>query len=65
MKIFEYEHIHTVLGIVAFSPKSILIEVDSFTVPLHSPNSRQLGQGKGTVTGVWKTVGIPTGHVSP
>ena len=41
-----------------------LTTVDSFTVPLHSPNGRQL-QCKGTVTGVWKTVGIPTGHVSP
>ena len=34
---------------------------ESSTVPLHSP----LGLYKGTVAGVCKTVGIPTGHVSP
>ena len=31
-----------------------LTTVDSFTVPLHCPNGRQL-QCKGTVTGVWKS----------
>ena len=42
-------------------------DLDFFTVPLHSPNGRQLllGHCKGTVAGVWKTVGIPTGHMCP
>ena len=33
----------------------------------HSPlaQSQPLGLCKGTVTGVWKTVGIPTGRVRP
>ena len=38
--------------------------IDSFTVPLHSPAVRAV-QPLGTVTGVWKPVGIPTGHMSP
>ena len=33
---------------------STSIAIDSFTVPLHSP-----------AVGVWKPVGIPTGHMSP
>ena len=48
--------------------KKVRSRTDSFTVPffaLHSPNCLPLGQCKRTVTGVWKTVGIPTGHVSP
>ena len=42
-------------------PQKLRSFVDSFTVPLHSPDSRQ----KETVSGVWKTVEIPTGHVIP
>ena len=44
--------------------------VDPFTVSLHNPNGRHLPtvravQGlKGTVNGLWKTVEIPTGHMS-
>ena len=43
----------------------IKLGVDSFTVPLHSPNGLPLGLCEGTASGVWKTVGIPSGHVSP
>ena len=49
-----------------------LVCLDSFTVSLHSRNDRRLpavglcnGQGKGAVIGLWKTVDIPTGHMSP
>ena len=48
--------------------KQIVKELDSFTFPLHIPNGRHLpavGLCKGTVPGVWKSVGIPTGHVNP
>ena len=48
--------------------KLILRFVDSFTVPLRSPNGRHclpLGLCKGAVTGIWKTVRIPTDPVSP
>ena len=43
---------------------STSMAIDSFTVPLHSPAVRAV-QPLGTVTGVWKPVGIPTGHMRP
>ena len=51
--------------------RMITVHVDFFKVPLHSPNGRHFPAvravqiTKGTVTGVSKTVGIPTGHVTP
>ena len=40
--------------------------LDSFTVSLHSANGKQivLGLCKEIVSGLWKMVEIPTGHVS-
>ena len=42
----------------------IPVEVDCFKVSLHRPNGRQLpfGLWKGTVSGPWKTVWVPTSH---
>ena len=44
----------------AFRPYDL--RLDSFTVLLHSP---KLGLCKGTVSGLWKMVQIPTGHTRP
>ena len=49
--------------------RRVSFNIDSFTVPLHRPNGRQigcpLGLCKETVSGVWKPVEIPTDHVIP
>ena len=39
--------------------------LDEFTVSLHSPNCRLLRLCKGTVSGLWKMLEIPTDNVSP
>ena len=43
-------------------------QVDSFTVPLHSPSGRHLpaaiGLCKGTVCGIWKMAEISSGHAT-
>ena len=57
---------NAVCNMVAILSQPLLITersahtVDSFTVPLHSSYIRQ-----GTVTVVWKMVGIPTGYMIP
>ena len=61
---YNAPHVRVPLSIVGSANHAW--QLDSFTVPLHSPYGRHLpfGQCKGTVTGfwIWKAAGIPTGH---
>ena len=70
-----WKSINRAIHLAGYSPTDIFhwsrwgrVDVDSFTVPLHTPDDRHLPVIRAVqraVTGVWKTLGIPTGHMSP
>ena len=66
---YDVRYVHVWAGLIYRSISIVQAELslDSFTVPLHSPNSRRLPLGlfKGTVIGLWKMVEISTGDLSP